>query len=126
MRRRSGTAAPAPAGLASRDQVRPPSVVASRVPASPTAKQRDAVRHPTSYSVLVVPLPSAFEAAGAGAAGAGAAGAEVAQPATAARAASTASVILMNTCYHATRPGGLRRSTSLRLDDPRRPRRHRH
>jgi len=64
--------------------------VASRVPAAPTAKQRDAVRHPTSYKVLVEPLSSVGEAAGAGAAGLW-----VAQPATAARA-STASIVFVN------------------------------
>src|SRR5215472_3219405 len=63
---------------------------------SPTAKQRDADRHPTSYRVLVVPLPSACEVAGAGAAGA-----EVAQPASTARA-SIASAVLMN--YVLSRP----------------------
>src|SRR6266851_6080729 len=55
-------------GLASWRQVRPPSAVASRVPASPTAKHRDAVRQPTSYRAFVVPLCSAYQVPDPGAA----------------------------------------------------------
>src|SRR5689334_941847 len=88
--------------MASWCQVRPPLAVASRVPASPTAKQRDAVRQPASYRVRVVPLCSVCQVAVVvvTAAGAGAAEVQAVQLATATRA-SAASAVLMATCYHA-------------------------
>src|SRR5579864_3187216 len=91
-------------GLASRCQTRPASVVASRVPASPTAKQCEAVRHPMSYRVCVVPLRSACQATGSGAAGAAVA-LPVAQPVAADRA-RTASIVFMN--YVVPRQAGIR------------------
>src|SRR5579863_7621107 len=73
-------------------QVRPLLAVASRVPASPTAKQRVAVRQPASYRVCVVPLCSVCQVGVVGQAEV-----QAAQLTIATRASTVASMVLIVT-----------------------------